>query len=402
MKQQTPISRYRLFAERVQSLFRRANELPESPTVLSEALDELAALLETLQKIETELQLKQEEQLDARASSVAEFEHYRDLFAHAPIGYLVTRLDGTIRQANAVAERMLHTSERMLIGRSLTQFLPEGQRRTFRAEIERLRTVTGEKTLFVRLQPANGPVVDTVLIGSVVRGRGGQPQAIRWVLQSSGAPRPNGSTDGPGAQNGHLREAPAAAVNGGTGLNARTRYRVLAEASLLPLVPEDVSTVLARLTRLAASFLADITVLDIVDQDAHTRFLATGDHSASPSSVREERYQLELDRVRMAWLLHEGQPRLLNPPTPDLLGALTAVDGLQHAGIPTMSLRSCMIVPIVGTEQAYGAWIFASSEHGPIYGPDDLALAEELALRVGVLIENARRFGSRAARAQPR
>ena len=52
-----------------------------------------------------------------------------------------------------------------------------------------------------------------------------------------------------------------------------------------------------------------------------------------------------------------------------------------------------MIVPLNVREQTLGAIAFASAESGRVYGPDDLALAEELGLRAAVAVDNARLYG---------
>jgi PAS domain S-box-containing protein len=59
-----------------------------------------------------------------------------------------------------------------------------------------------------------------------------------------------------------------------------------------------------------------------------------------------------------------------------------------------LELRSAMIVPLNVREQTLGAIAFAaSSESDRVYGPDDLALAEELGARAAMAVDNARLYG---------
>jgi PAS domain S-box-containing protein len=181
MNRKSMSSRYETFSQRIQALYRRAQQPGQAPQ-LSEAFSELEAMLEALRKTEDELQSMREAQMDSHVALEAEFQHYRELFECAPFPYLVTRLDGTIRRANEAAQRQLQAEEKMLMGRSLAQFVPEGQRRGFRAEIERMRTVGEPQELAARLQGARGALLDLLLTCQVARGKTGQPQELRWVL----------------------------------------------------------------------------------------------------------------------------------------------------------------------------------------------------------------------------
>src|SRR5438067_2241286 len=51
-----------------------------------------------------------------------------------------------------------------------------------------------------------------------------------------------------------------------------------------------------------------------------------------------------------------------------------------------------MLVPLVARDQILGVLSLASAESRRQYGPSDLSVAEDLARRAGVAIENARLF----------
>jgi PAS domain S-box-containing protein len=175
-----------MFAQRIQTLYRRAQQPASAPT-LSEAFTEMDALLEALRKTEDELRQQREQQLDGSIVLEAEFHYFRELFEAAPLGYLVTRLDGTIRKANAAAQQQFESEERLLMGRSLAQFLPEGQRRLFRAEIDRMRTQAEPQVQRARFLTGRGNTLDAILFCQVVRGKTGSPQELRWLVCDSGA-----------------------------------------------------------------------------------------------------------------------------------------------------------------------------------------------------------------------
>jgi signal transduction histidine kinase/ActR/RegA family two-component response regulator len=58
-----------------------------------------------------------------------------------------------------------------------------------------------------------------------------------------------------------------------------------------------------------------------------------------------------------------------------------------------LGLKSYMCVPLRGRAETLGAITFVAAESGRRYGPDDLRLAEDLASRAAIAIENARLYG---------
>ena len=84
---------------------------------------------------------------------------------------------------------------------------------------------------------------------------------------------------------------------------------------------------------------------------------------------------------------------LLHPEISDTqLNAPVIAESLQKA-LRAMRVRSAMVVPIRASGQVVGAISFiAAGEAARRFGPADLALAEEVAGRAGVAVENARLY----------
>jgi PAS domain S-box-containing protein len=169
--------------QRVRHLYRTGQEVAQHNTILRSAFAELSTMLDLLQKVEQEFQQQHEIWLDERAELEAEIQRYQDLFTAAPLPYLVTSLDGTIRQANAAAAALLGASEKLLVGRSLALFTPEGQRRTFRSQLAELLQHSGAQQLNIQMQPWEGAPFDAELTMVVARSRDGKPQHLRWQIQ---------------------------------------------------------------------------------------------------------------------------------------------------------------------------------------------------------------------------
>src|SRR5688500_3231080 len=111
--------RIQIMRQRVQSLYQQGRSNAQSDSVLSQAFEELANALEDLQLADQALRQQRDEWLNKQAELELECQRYRDLFDHAPSGYLVTSIDGAIRQANQVALALLETTDRTIVGRSL-------------------------------------------------------------------------------------------------------------------------------------------------------------------------------------------------------------------------------------------------------------------------------------------
>jgi signal transduction histidine kinase len=75
--------------------------------------------------------------------------------------------------------------------------------------------------------------------------------------------------------------------------------------------------------------------------------------------------------------------------------AKTLLPGLANhwrSMLETLRIMSMMSVPLAGREHTLGVITFATAESGRTYGPDDLSLAEDLASRAAIAIDNARLY----------
>jgi PAS domain-containing protein len=162
-------------AAQVRELFQRSAGRAQSDPLLSRTLDELALLLEALEATEEELALARERQLDGYALLQTEHQTYQELFNAAPFAYLTTRLDGTIRRANAAAQQLLGGPAK-LSGQQLARLLPKEQCREFAQALERLGATNSAERL--ALPP-------WILEGTTVCTSAGRPHEIRWVALPS-------------------------------------------------------------------------------------------------------------------------------------------------------------------------------------------------------------------------
>jgi len=175
--------------QRVQALYRQGSNTRNVEQVMQSAFEELALAIEELQAADESLRLQHDEWQNRYAEIELECQRYKDLFEHAPVGYVVTSLDGAIRQANQAAAHMLQSNARLLVGRSLALFVPDGHRRAFRHNIERLALAEGPQDWDTSLQSWKGELFNADLTVGVFRGASGRPVALYWLVRDVSARR---------------------------------------------------------------------------------------------------------------------------------------------------------------------------------------------------------------------
>jgi PAS domain S-box-containing protein len=187
ISEQPPV-KIQTLRQRVQSLYLQGGTNAQSDAVLSRAFEELAHALEELQAADQALHRQQDEWLNKQAELELECQRYKDLFEHAPAGYLVTSIDGTIRQANPAALALLETSDRAIVGRSLAFFVSEGPRRAFRENIASLLQAAAPQEWVIGMCSWEGAPLEARLTASVLRGSSGRPLALYWLIHALGEP----------------------------------------------------------------------------------------------------------------------------------------------------------------------------------------------------------------------
>jgi PAS domain S-box-containing protein len=112
----------------------------------------------------------------------APHEDYRELFDSTPAAYLVTDTTGTVRLASRRASRLLGTTGRFLVGRSVAGFVDAEQRAAFRERLRRPEQLDGGAPWLLRVRPRGGGPVTVAVSVTIARGHGGRPVALRWLL----------------------------------------------------------------------------------------------------------------------------------------------------------------------------------------------------------------------------
>lgn len=168
------------------------------------------------------------------------------------------------------------------------------------------------------------------------------------------------------------------------------RFLAQASAELSGLV--DYQSTLDKLAYLAVPTFADWCAVDLLDPDGSLKRVAVA--------------HVDPEKVQLAHELHRRFPPDPNAPTgtwnvvrtgkAELVGEITEAlleqsiqDAEYLAAIKRLGLRSYIGAPLAVHGKTLGVVTFIGAESGRIYGPEDLALAEDLARRAAIAIENA-------------
>ncbi len=178
---------------------------------------------------------------------------------------------------------------------------------------------------------------------------------------------------------------------------AADSLRFLAEASADLAESLDYEDTLARVTRLAVPYLADWCFADLIVAEGRTERLAIAHADPTLAELAREARQFPAETVgdrahAPSQALRAGTPLLIADYTEAVLHA--AARNADHLRVSSaMQLRSVMVVPLVARGRSLGVLTFAvTAASGRRFGPEELAIAEELGRRCALALDNARLY----------
>lgn len=176
---------------------------------------------------------------------------------------------------------------------------------------------------------------------------------------------------------------------------AARRASFLAEASRRLATSLDYPVTLSAVAHLVVADLADWCTIDVIEEEGRISRVAVA--AADP---RKEALLVELRRRRppdrdspglAVHVLRTGESILLSE-IPGAEFAETACDAGRPVLVPELPARSAIAAPLVARARVLGAITFGLAESARRFGPADLALAENLAHRAALAIDNAHLF----------
>ncbi len=287
----------------------------------------------------------------------------RAVYESALDAFLIADDEGRYLSANPAACTLLGLSEEEILGRRISDFLPPGFdfEAAWRSFLEQGRQ--------------QGEIVLTLLDGAV---RHVDFNAISHVL--------------PGRHLSILRDITDRK-------RAESALQLLAQAGHLLSEALDYHVTLQNVARLAVPVFADWCVLDLLSEEGELERLVTV-HADPARQALVEGLKLHPpergDRFGTPEVLRTGQSLLLSEVTAEHLDALSR-NPRHRQLMAELEIGSLLLVPLVARDRALGIWVFARSRSGPPLNEIDLQLAETLARRAALAIDNARLY--RAAEA---
>ena len=169
----------------------------------------------------------------------------------------------------------------------------------------------------------------------------------------------------------------------------------LAEASDLLAQTLDYETTLRQVAQLAVPDIADWCAVDMLLENGAVDRLSVAHHD--PARVRLayellQRYPPDPDAsTGLYQVLRSGEPELYPDITDEML-VQAARDTDQLEIMRGLTLRSVLIVPLKARDRVLGALTIALAESGRTFSDADLALANQLATRAALAVDNARLY----------
>jgi PAS domain S-box-containing protein len=311
------------------------------------------------------------------------------LFATAPVGLAFFDSDLRFVRVNAALAEINGLPVEEHLGRTLQEVLPGaasqvvGQiravqqtgepARDLEVQVATQRAATRPRLLNASYYPVRSPDGDVIGVGAVVTDITERQRAQIELSQALE----------------REREARAAAEA------AERSARFLAEAGALLDASLDHDTTLQNVARFVVPQMADWCAIDVIEQGGGFRSVAVA-HS-DPAKVQwaqqiSERYPSDPNAATgVPRVLRTGESELYTEIPWDLVEQ-AAVDEGHLELIRQLQLHSLMIVPLVARGRTLGAITFVGAESGRTYEQSDLALAEELARRAAMAVDNARLY----------
>jgi PAS domain S-box-containing protein len=177
---------------------------------------------------------------------------------------------------------------------------------------------------------------------------------------------------------------------------AEAGQRFLAEASTILAGSLDYETELERIARLMVPALADWCVVDLLGEDGALRRLAIVHRDpgrAGAAAELQRRYPvLDPEQTHTIWdVLREGRP-WFDPDVSDARFAAEARDSEHQNLLRQLGYAAEMVLPLIARGRPLGVITLVLSDLRRRYTPQDLALAQELARRAALAIDNARLY----------
>ncbi|MDT5122327.1 MAG: hypothetical protein QOC96_1809 [Acidobacteriota bacterium] len=275
-------------------------------------------------------------------------------------------LDGIITSWNHGAEKIYGYTASEIIGQPITTIAPPERYAEMEQILAKLRRGESvEHTVTVRVRK-DGKRIDISLTVSPIKNADGQITGASTIARDITEQKQRESAE-----------------------------KFLAEASTTLASSLDYETTLAAVALFAVPHFADWCSVDMVTEDGTVSRLAVA--HVDPEKIvwaheLQERYPPDPAEPHGVYqVLRTGQSEFY-PEIPDELLVKSARDAEHLEVIRRIGFKSAMLVPLIARGKTLGVITFVNSESARHHTQGDLALAEDLANRAALAVDNARLY----------
>jgi PAS domain S-box-containing protein len=314
---------------------------------------EVSQLLHELQVHEIELEMQNRELRESQAALEESRARYSDLYDFAPAGYCTLQRSGVVVECNLTAAGLVNLDRHRLLGQPLHQVVLFQESRLFldhlaRCHDERTNLIIELAVTVRERRPAIFQLVSSPAIDSH-----GQITGVRTVLTDVTA----------------LRQSQLA-------------LRFLAEASRVLAEGLDHNVTVPLVAQQAVPALADLCLVELLEEGGALKAITARDRATLP---RDQAHALA-PRVPAA---QEWQAEVISRGHALLIESCEAGVATRRGGAHLARARSVLIVPLTARGRLLGLLSLAITTSARRYGKVDLELAEDIASRVAMAIENS-------------
>ena len=320
--------------------------------------DELFTALQELQLQHVELEIQNRELRETQQQLAHSRIRYADLYDFSPIGYASLDETGVIEEINITGGKLLGENPHKLVGRPFAGFILKSDVPTFNDHLQRCKRSRQQRSTELRLSTPGGSETDVQIFSTVTQ------DADRHTLQFRVAiidiTQRRRAEDAARETQKKLEQMVAERT---AELTSERRQRedaqqFLYEASSVLGMSLDYEITLRTLARASIPHLADGSAVDIVQQDG------------------------SLKRIAVAHVQPEKESELWNAE-----GTRESANAVRLGQSQLHDKNMC--VPLIIRGKAIGAIHLQAERPERQYNLFDLALAEDLADRAAIALDNA-------------
>ena len=282
-------------------------------------------------------------------------------------------LDGVVTSWNRAAERMFGWTSAEMVGQSIRKIIPKErlhEEDNVLASIRRGVQVDHFET--ERVRKDGGPVHISLTVSPIRDATGRVVGASKIARDISETRRARQQLERASKRDAFLAEATAALASS---LDFHKTLKIVASIA----VPD----------------IADWCAIDLLNEDGTCTRVALAHVNAEKVKLAEmvrDRYEDPAAPTSPQSVIRTRKPVLLTSVTDDILAQSAKGDAERLDLTRGLGIVSIMIVPMVSHDRVLGALTLATGESGKHYTEEDLPLAEEIAARTALSIENAQAY----------